>query len=316
MLGAVPAKSTLRWSVSAQGADRARLAVQRAVLAPFELLHLRGGARAATLVGRFVGPYQRPLVARAAPNIAVSFMGFDRYWTRVFLRGDSYEPELESLFRRLQHPAGWDFLDGGANIGLWSAVLTSPAFGMRRAVAVEASRSTFERLAATTALCDGRFTAVHAALGAADGVGWFEEDLPIASRHLVADQSSPTSVAVAMTSIDSLVAKHGLHPSNLLIKLDVEGAEIACIDGAATSFGAGAVVLYEDHGKDPTSAVTRELLARGAACWFIHDDGSLERILDAADVARHKIEPNRGYNFVAVAGEYDRTSPTERRLFG
>lgn len=274
---------------------------------PPNLLGLRGGPRLSLYLQRIIGDYTQPLVAESSPDIRISFDGFDRYWMRVFFRGDFYEPELYRFFRRIKRIHELDFIDGGANIGFWSAVLTSSHFGVRRAVAIEASAKTYPDLHRTAELCNHRFTTEAKALSARAGVVVFEEGIAAASRHIVAGAHDATTTQreIEATTIDAILSRHDLDAGNLIVKLDVEGAEIDCFDGAAAAFPAGAIFIYEDHGKEPTSQVTRELLDRGAACWFIRDDGSIERVFDAAAASAMKTDRGRGYNFLCTAKAFE-----------
>ncbi len=280
-------------------------------------LRVRGGLTVSRWLQRVVGDYAGPIVAEAAPDVRVSFDGFDRYWMRVFFRGDFYEPELFRMFSRIKRLTAFDLIDGGANIGFWSAVLTSSRFGVKRGVAVEASPTTYQDLARTAVLCGGRFATEHRALSGRPGTIEFEQGVAHASRHIVAPGSTAPAhqrVSVEATTIDALVAKHGLDSRNLLVKLDVEGAELDCVAGGEVAFAAGAVFIYEDHGKEPSSLLTQQLLERGAACWFITDEGTLTHVANAAAASRFKVDTRRGYNFLCVAQAHARD--LEHRLFG
>lgn len=315
----LPDSGPFRWRLCPAPSDRLRLLAHRAVMAPVNAIGMRGGPRLSLLLQRIVGDYAAPLTAEAQPDLRLSFSGFDRYWMRVFFRGDLYEPELFRLFRRMRALRSMQFIDGGANIGFWSAVLTSQEFGIAKAVALEASDSTYGSLARTASLCDGRFATEHKALSREVGTVTFEQGVAHASRHIVRsdDAAHATSerVTIAATTIDDLVRRCELAPDRLLVKLDVEGAELDCVEGGKDAFDRGAIVIYEDHGKEPRSVLTAELLALGARCWFITDDGQLDEVTTAAEASRHKLERGRGYNFLCVSRAYDRVHPLNARLF-
>lgn len=279
-------------------------------MVPSARLRLRGGPRLSLYLRQVVGDYEAPLVAEAT-DVRISFAGFDRYWMQVFFRKDFYEPELYRLFKRCTKLDTYHLIDAGANIGFWSAILTSDDFGIRRAVALEASPSTYESLARTATLCGDRFVTEHRALTSTVGRVEFAIDVPHASRH-IAQRAAANTVSVESTTIDSLVVRHGLDPTRLLIKLDVEGAEFDCVQGGAAAFAAGAVWVYEDHGKDSRSQLTERLLDHGAVCWFVTDEGLLLPVANAADASRHKPVVGRGYNFLCVARSQARS--LEQRL--
>jgi len=297
--------------------DRFRFLLHQSVMRSSTALRLRGGLTLSRWLQRVVGDYGASIAAEADPDVRVSFGGFDRYWMRVFFRGDFYEPELYRLFKRWKRLPSFDLIDGGANIGFWSAVLTSAQFGVKHAVAVEASPTTYQDLTRTALLCGGRFATEHRALSARTGLVEFEQGVAHASRHIVGigeTASSGNVVTIEATTIDELVAKHRLQNRDLLVKLDVEGAELDCVTGAANAFEAGAIFIYEDHGKEPRSVLTQQLLDRGAACWFITDEGTLERVDAAAEASRFKVDVRRGYNFLCVGRAH--AGDLEQRLFG
>ncbi|HET7501669.1 MAG TPA: FkbM family methyltransferase [Kofleriaceae bacterium] len=314
------ASGPFRWSLTSAAPDRWRFALHRAVIGSTSALRLRGGLTLSRWLARVVGDYAEPVTAEAGPDVRLSFPGFDRYWMRVFFRGDFYEPELYHWFRRIRRLADFALIDGGANIGFWSALLTSGELGITRAVAVEASPTTYDSLRRTAALCGDRFATLHRALTAAATPVTFEQGVAHASRHIVSADAPPTEgsrrVTVEGTTVDALVGKYGFDPAFLIVKLDVEGAELASVQGGADAFARGAIFVYEDHGKDARSVVTGELLALGAACWFIADDGSMVAVDSAAHASRFKLDARRGYNFVCTSRAYAREHPLARRLFG
>ncbi len=268
-------------------------------MVPSTFLKLRGGPRLSLLLRQVVGNYAEAMVAEADPDVRISFGGFDRYWMRVFFRGDFYEPELYRLFSRSQRLRELCLIDGGANIGFWSAILTSERFGASRAVALEASPSTYADLARTAKLCGDRFVTEHRALSKTVGHVEFEVGLSHESRH-IATNAGASTVRIEATTVDDIVTRHGFDPTRLLVKLDVEGAELDCVLGGSKAFESGALWVYEDHGKDPTSRLTGDLLAHGAACWFITDEGTLTRVSSADEASRFKRDPVRGYNFLCI----------------
>jgi FkbM family methyltransferase len=287
------------------------------VIGATSALRVRGGLTLSRWLQRLVGDYAAPLTAEAGRDIRLSFPGFDRYWMRVFFRGDSYEPELYHWFRRIARPADFALIDGGANIGFWSALLTSAEFGIARAVAVEASPTTYAELCRTAALCGGRFATEHRALTAAPGPVSFEQGVAHASRHIAAGGAATRqTVTVEGTTVDALVARYGFDPRFLIVKLDVEGAEFASITGGSAAFSRGAIFIYEDHGKDPRSGLTQQLLDFGAACWFIADDGAMVPVDSAAAASRFKLDPRRGYNYLCTSRQYGSEHRLEQRLFG
>ena len=84
-----------------------------------------------------------------------------------------------------------------------------------------------------------------------------------------------------------------------LIKLDVEGAEIAAIDGAARALKDGAVLIYEDHGNDPDCTVSAYLLDQPGMRLYSAGNG-LVSMPDLASIRALKSDPFKGYNYIAA----------------
>ena len=83
-----------------------------------------------------------------------------------------------------------------------------------------------------------------------------------------------------------------------LIKLDVEGPEIEAMRGARRLIDAGALVIYEDHGKQsghPTSCFV--LAQHGLEQRWMSPTRELECVTAIEQVATIKKDPRSGYNF-------------------
>lgn len=107
--------------------------------------------------------------------------------------------------------------------------------------------------------------------------------------------------AVNTITLDDLAVTHfGGVPERLLIKLDVEGAEINAFRGATRILATDALFYYEDHGLDAKSEVTEHVLRElGLDVFYSRNDGSLLRIRSASEASRIKKSKTYGYNFLA-----------------
>ncbi|MHB9863790.1 FkbM family methyltransferase [Streptomyces sp. YIM S03343] len=224
----------------------------------------------------------------------------DGYWTKLLDPGFVYEPEIADMLGRVLTPRAV-LLDCGANIGYWSVLTRHRA---RRVVAVEASPETFHRLTDNVALNGGGVTAVRAAL-------WNHDDVPlsIVGHHLShaaasvcerngeAGRDGWRSFDVTSVTVDSLVARHGAGEAGpVVVKLDVEGAEIPAVEGAGRTLAERDVVfLFEDHGQDPACKVSRHLMDTG----MVVMSPGRRRPLEIREIAALKTDPTRGYNFAA-----------------
>jgi FkbM family methyltransferase len=203
----------------------------------FEALHLRG----APTVLRYLGRLQPDRLATVVlpSGESITFPAWDAYWCRYLYAGVPYEPDVETILRRFA--PGRVLVDCGANIGYWSA--RAERLGFAGAVAVEANPEHIP-------LLERNFAGPvhHAAVHSRSG-----EQLYLGG-HGVAGALAESGAPVRSLALRDL----GL-PQPAVVKLDVEGAEIAAIKGAK---GVDAVFVYEDW---PRSGmlVTEYLLGNG-----------------------------------------------------
>ncbi|MBR1269809.1 FkbM family methyltransferase [Bradyrhizobium sp. AUGA SZCCT0222] len=227
----------------------------------------------------------------------------DAYWNSFIRQPDTeYEPEIGKFLLRLKD-VDYVFFDCGANIGYWSVLVTSEMLGRKRAVAVEASRETLAILQQNCIANDRRFAVYCRALCETDGQKLlFFTNGPHAARHIVEPQSSNSThlEAVISTSVDALARQLQLTDSDrIIVKLDVEGAEISALKGAHRALKRDTLVIFEDHGQDRSHATTRFVLDElGFPVFSITADGAITEIKELVALDRLKADPKRGYNFV------------------
>ena len=266
----------------------------RVLMALFTLAMTRGlYGRFARGLGRFFDPENAVIVdiGGAAPfRVRLA----DGYWTRFALRGPPYEPEIARVMAAAESHTDC-FVDLGANTGFWTL---KAAKLFQRVIAVEAGKKTFRRLRENTD-CLARVALHQAAVHACSGrqLRFVTPELSHASARLSEDvqDGAGGSEIVETVSVDDLVPEG----TAALIKLDVEGAEVAAFDGAARAFADGAVFIYEDHGGDPTCEPSAWLLSRGGfRLWSI---GKMPmEITSTAQLRTLKKDPYKGYNFLVA----------------
>lgn len=222
----------------------------------------------------------------------------DGYWTRFALYLAPYEPEVDAVLRAAAGATPL-FCDLGANMGYWTTRAV-PLF--ERVIAVEASARTFDRLRVNAGTLPG-VTIHRAAIHALSGqvLTFVNTHLSHASARLMGDipaSAQDRTETVTTLAIDDLVPPG----TAALIKLDVEGAEIAAISGAARAIAEGSVLIYEDHGNDPDCTVSAHLLAQPGLSVYSSENG-LTAMPDIATIRALKSDPFKGYNFVAARAE-------------
>lgn len=145
-----------------------------------------------------------------------------------FLRGQ-YEPVQAAAFQRLVRPGDVVF-DVGAHVGFYTVLSSTLAGPTGRVFAFEPLPANLGYLRRHVALnqCTN-VTIVPLAVGERAGAARFDDSHGTGVGHLAADGALEVQVA----SLDELVAS-GAVPAPRLIKMDVEGAEVMALDGAAS----------------------------------------------------------------------------------
>jgi FkbM family methyltransferase len=266
----------------------------------------------AKLTGRGIGlavQAVKPLLSSRLPCVHFAdgsrlfFRLDDVYWNSFIRQPDiAYEPEMGKLLLRLKD-VDYTFFDCGANIGYWSVLVTSEMLGGKRAVAVEASQETIAILEQNCNANDRRFEICRKALFETDGqVLSFSDDGPHAARHIVASPGPApkhTEPVISIT-VDSLAQQLRMTDRDrLVIKFDVEGAEISAFKGSREVLKRDTLIIYEDHGNDRSHTTTSYVLdALGFPVFSIAPDGAITKIEDLSALDGLKADRRLGYNFV------------------
>jgi FkbM family methyltransferase len=85
----------------------------------------------------------------------------------------------------------------------------------------------------------------------------------------------------------------------IVLKLDVEGAELEALEGLGHHLQSVELIVYEDHGKDAACTVTKHILSRGFEVFGWDGTVGLRRMRDLHSVQSIKTDVHRGYNFFA-----------------
>jgi FkbM family methyltransferase len=234
----------------------------------------------------------------------------DGYWTRLLIPGYSYESDIGSVLARVCAEPDIFFLDCGANIGYWS-VVCSRALPAGRVLAVEASPPNYAQLVENAALNEGRFETVLGALWERDG-----DEAIIVSHELrhagssIVDRRDKighagyTEHKVSTVTIDSLCDRYIADPAaKIVVKLDVEGAEIPALQGARRAFAQRqALLLYEEHGQDRECRVSNFVITElGFAVLHCDSRSRVTPMRTLEEIRRLKVDVHGGYNFVAFS---------------
>jgi FkbM family methyltransferase len=240
----------------------------------FEKLGLRGAPT--LLTGLSKTPLSRRLATVTLPaGQTISFPAYDPYWARYLYAGVPYEPDVEVIFRRFAK--GRVLIDCGANIGYWS--LRAKELGFSGAVAIEANESWIPLLKRNH---DGEV--LHAAVHSRSG-------LPL---HL-GGEGAAASLAEKGKPVQSIALADLNLSEPVVVKLDIEGAEIPAIQGAGNM---DAVFVYEDWPKSGMP-VTDWLLEEGYSVSGF-DMSPIRTLADAFDFNKRTTDVYGPSNLIAM----------------
>ncbi len=252
------------------------------------------------LYGRFarglgrVFPSQNAVFVQQGNESAFKIYLNDGYWTRFALYRTDYEPEVATVLRAAAGHTDM-FCDLGANKGYWS-VRAAPHFAHIHAV--EASAETFAALTENVVGLPNvvrHKRAIHTESGRK--LRFLNVPLSHASAR-IAEASEGADETVETIAIDDLIPAG----TAALIKLDVEGAEIAAFDGAERALDDGSVFIYEDHGNDAECLPSAHLLQDGKNS--VYSIGIMPRRLHSVpEIRAVKTDPYKGYNFLVARRE-------------
>jgi FkbM family methyltransferase len=284
--------------------ERVALAMLRAAMQILQPFHQFGFSYVARTVRTFL-PSERTMVLTLAPDCHMRVSYCDSYWSILLLPSYQYEQSVRSLLAASRDVA-YGFIDGGANHGFWSILVSGPEAGGKKAVAIEAASDTFERLEDNRSLNDCRFEALNKAIGATSGKHVLIYGAKHEARSTVApaDGSKPILDCETITVDDIAALPHFAGLEKFIVKLDVEGVEIAAFSGASRLLEGDTVFIYEEHGSDSDHEATRHVLEvlKLRVFWLGH--GLLEEITSPDDLRRIKKSRRFGYDMVASRSRF------------
>jgi len=234
----------------------------------------------------------------------------DGYWTKLLVGNFVYESEIGFVLSRLLRQPDTYFLDCGANIGYWS-VFAGRFLPPHHSVAIEASPAQFDQLLRNAHLNEDRFEPVLGAVWSVcdDILTIVTHDLrhagsSVVNRRNKLGEHGYQEHSIKSVTIDSVCDQYiAMRDARVVIKLDVEDAEIQALEGASRVLGSGEVaVLYEDHGQDRSCRISKHFFDHLNFDIFYCDESNKVTLMGSlADVIVVKKSPSKGYNFSACS---------------
>jgi FkbM family methyltransferase len=234
--------------------------------------------------------------------------------TDIYLTGGkTHDSEIrlaKFLIQTFSNTNNRHFLDIGAHIGYFSALVSFLLKNKGQVIAIEAARSTAELLEKNIKNLDNAMT-IHAAATERDGESLVFYEFPALyseynSAHIQQFENEtwfakfkPEKVVVKGITVDSLVEKFDL--KNPIIKIDAEGAEAQVVAGTRQTLTEQSPIVIIEYLREKNEGHQRafEMLTEaGYAPNMIDNQGVLRGIVDATSYfAEYGIDSD---NFVFV----------------
>lgn len=261
----------------------------------------RGFAAVCRILRQFVE--ERPLHVRLNEDAEFAFPFADGYWGLLLDRKYFYEKDVDWFFRGIAD-VDYCLIDCGANFGYWSTLVTSLPYGSHKSIAIEPSSKNFSVLKRNWHLNGKRFSLLQSAVGASNGFAKLSGSKHEAMTIAISVQEGED---VSVVNLDSLMDLPPVAEARrYVIKLDVEGLELEALRGAQQLLKRDCIVILEEHGNDPSHAVSRHILEQTNLKLFCFDPetGQFERLHDLTPLARIKRKRNFGYNVLATSSSF------------
>ena len=258
-------------------------------LAPFGYF---GISRVHSLLGKIFNAHSDTRVSEHA--FSFTYPSNDYYWNRLLDVKWQYEPEID-IFLRAIAKVPFAFLDLGANFGYWSAHVGAGVYGKHLCVAVEPSTSAYEYLERNSVGLPNEVRTRRFAIDEISG----KKIVLYGNRHAGrsidenwAGASRMTSNEVESVSIDQLVKNESieLKSTPLIVKLDVEGAELRAIKGAAAVIAADSIFIVEDAERNDLSEAISVLHAELGCTVYVYQNHAFKRFSTREEIVAYKRE--------------------------
>ena len=266
-----------------------------------ERLGIRGAPTLFGLVSRWPRARRMCSSVELPSGRRIRFPTFDPYWARYLWAGAAYEPDVELILRRLGAIGGKLFVDCGANIGYWTVRASEPEFGCAEFVAIEANPRLVPILRENMQLNAIPCEVIAAAVAEKSG----ESVLLGGTEHHAVASVGASGVPVPTVSLADVISRHSAARRGVVVKLDVEGSEVAALRGAPRGEEIDIIYIVEDWPRSGMP-VTHFLVEEGYGVLGVAPDGRAEQLRSVEQAIEFNRRSTKAYgpsNLVACDRE-------------
>lgn len=184
------------------------------------------------------------LTIERGPLAGLKWVRYNRTFNPEYIDG-TYEPRMQEVLTRFLRP-GMTFYDVGANAGYFTLFGAHLVGDQGRIVAIEGHPKTAHQLRRQIAANGGgNVTLIPKAVSDKVGTAEFADDTIAVMASLAPENTDRRTVHVETTTLDTIAGETA--PPDML-KIDIEGAEIAALNGARNTIAKHRpILLVEVH---------------------------------------------------------------------
>ena len=268
-------------------------------------LNFRGFWRFCHIVGAGVHPETAVSIKMGSGRLEIPLK--DPYWSQMICSKYRYEPEIQNFLLKNADPE-LSFVDCGANIGFWS-VFAAIQIGVTEITSIEPNPEIFKILAKNLKINSVESKLIEGAISDEESKTVY---LFVPRKRGFAVAGSLTNLAdsdlryeVKVVSLYEVISKAISVTSRVIVKLDIEGAEIAAFESIRTLLDRDLLIIFEDHGNDSNSKNLKWFLENSSYnVYFIESSGNCVRVENILQANRFKQDKRRGYNFLATGNNF------------
>ncbi len=251
-----------------------------------------------------VFPSRKLVSVRLADDTVFQFIYGDGYWGRLLDNKRTYSAAEENFLLAI-NDIDYAYIDCGANFGYMSALVTSKKYGMKPSYAIEADPETFQMLLQNWEQNGKRFDVTHNAVFSKSGELITMGEGKHEARAIQFDGHNNNSGKVETLKLDDLAGWiDEKNCAKLILKLDVEGVEIEALRGSKSLLKRDPLIMFEDHGNDPSHEVTTYLRNELGMRIFASEERGCRELTDPGQMTALKKNKRVGYDFLAAKGDY------------